>query len=134
VAVWPGGPADQITMFGAHLDGVAAGPGINDNGSGSATLLENALVLAQQNPAMSRPDGHAEVHRHGGRVAADLVRHRRHGPAGRLSTCTRTRRPAPAGLRVLPGDADRRSVAGCRWRASARGGKDRAICSVNVSS
>ena len=27
-------------MAGAHLDSVVAGPGINDNGSGSATLLE----------------------------------------------------------------------------------------------
>ncbi|MFJ1757832.1 M28 family peptidase [Kitasatospora sp. NPDC088134] len=54
IADWPGGPADQVTMFGAHLDSVSAGPGINDNGSGSATLLENALVLAQQNPTMSR--------------------------------------------------------------------------------
>ncbi|MER7277916.1 M28 family peptidase [Dactylosporangium sp. NPDC000244] len=54
IADWPGGPSDQITMLGAHLDSVAAGPGINDNGSGSATLLENALVLAQQNPTMSR--------------------------------------------------------------------------------
>ncbi|GAB3143300.1 hypothetical protein GCM10027290_19530 [Micromonospora sonneratiae] len=41
-------------MFGAHLDGVSAGPGINDNGSGSATLLENALVLAQRNPTMTK--------------------------------------------------------------------------------
>ncbi|MET9399888.1 M28 family peptidase [Kitasatospora sp. NPDC002965] len=54
IADWPGGPADQVTMFGAHLDGVAAGPGINDNGSGSAVLLETALVLAQQNPTMNR--------------------------------------------------------------------------------
>ncbi|MFD8478238.1 M28 family peptidase [Kitasatospora sp. NPDC059673] len=54
IADWPGGPSDQVTMFGAHLDSVAAGPGINDNGSGSAVLLENALVLAQQNPTMSR--------------------------------------------------------------------------------
>ncbi|MFG2825440.1 M28 family peptidase [Kitasatospora sp. NPDC048365] len=54
IADWPGGPADQVTMFGAHLDSVAAGPGINDNGSGSATLLENALVLAQQNPTLTR--------------------------------------------------------------------------------
>ncbi|MEU9148445.1 M28 family peptidase [Streptomyces sp. NPDC048349] len=54
IADWPGGPADQTVMFGAHLDGVAAGPGINDNGSGSATLLENALVLAQQNPTMTK--------------------------------------------------------------------------------
>ncbi|MFC7546009.1 M28 family peptidase [Plantactinospora sp. GCM10030261] len=54
IAEWPGGPADQVVMFGAHLDGVSAGPGINDNGSGSATLLENALVLAQQNPTMTK--------------------------------------------------------------------------------
>ncbi|MFD4240414.1 M28 family peptidase [Streptomyces sp. NPDC058525] len=54
IADWPGGPADQTVMFGAHLDGVAAGPGINDNGSGSATLLENALALAQQNPTMTK--------------------------------------------------------------------------------
>lgn len=54
IADWPGGPADQTVMFGAHLDGVAAGPGINDNASGSATLLENALVLAQKNPTMTK--------------------------------------------------------------------------------
>ncbi|MCP3781807.1 M28 family peptidase [Micromonospora sp. A3M-1-15] len=54
IADWPQGPADQVVMFGAHLDSVSAGPGINDNGSGSATLLENALVLAQQNPSMTK--------------------------------------------------------------------------------
>ncbi|MCX5345249.1 M28 family peptidase [Streptomyces atratus] len=54
IADWPGGPSDQTVMFGAHLDGVAAGPGINDNGSGSATLLENALALAQRNPTMTK--------------------------------------------------------------------------------
>ncbi len=54
IADWPGGPADQTVMFGAHLDGVSAGPGIHDNGSGSATLLENALVLAQKNPTMTK--------------------------------------------------------------------------------
>ena len=54
IADWPGGPSDQVTMFGAHLDSVAAGPGINDNGSGSAVLLENALALAQANPALTR--------------------------------------------------------------------------------
>ncbi|MFF5174475.1 M28 family peptidase [Micromonospora sp. NPDC000089] len=54
IAEWPQGPADQVVMFGAHLDSVSAGPGINDNGSGSATLLENALVLAAQNPTMSK--------------------------------------------------------------------------------
>ncbi|WP_431676745.1 M28 family peptidase [Kitasatospora sp. KL5] len=54
IADWPGGPSDQVTVFGAHLDSVSAGPGINDNGSGSAVLLETALVLAQQNPTLTR--------------------------------------------------------------------------------
>ena len=35
-------------MPGAHLDSVAAGPGINDNGSGTAALLEIAEQLAKQ--------------------------------------------------------------------------------------
>lgn len=34
-------------MVGAHLDSVPEGPGINDNGSGSATILEIALKLAE---------------------------------------------------------------------------------------
>ncbi|WP_194823272.1 M28 family peptidase [Micromonospora sp. S-DT3-3-22] len=54
IAEWPQGPSTDVVMFGAHLDGVAAGPGINDNGSGSSVLLENALVLAQQNPTMTK--------------------------------------------------------------------------------
>ncbi|MEH0930385.1 M28 family metallopeptidase [Micromonospora sp. CPCC 205558] len=54
IAEWPGGPADQVVMFGAHLDGVSAGPGINDNATGSSALLENALVLAAQNPTMTK--------------------------------------------------------------------------------
>ncbi|MFD7665191.1 M28 family metallopeptidase [Streptomyces sp. NPDC059788] len=47
VADWPGGDANQILMAGAHLDSVNAGPGINDNGSGSAAVLETALALAR---------------------------------------------------------------------------------------
>ncbi|MFD8172311.1 M20/M25/M40 family metallo-hydrolase [Streptomyces sp. NPDC059709] len=52
IAEWPKGDANSVYMFGAHLDGVSAGPGINDNGSGSAALLETALTLAEQNPTM----------------------------------------------------------------------------------
>ncbi|GGU27642.1 hypothetical protein GCM10010178_19820 [Lentzea flava] len=52
IAEWPGGNADNVYMFGAHLDSVSAGPGINDNGSGSAALLETALVLSRTNPTM----------------------------------------------------------------------------------
>jgi Zn-dependent M28 family amino/carboxypeptidase len=39
------GRSDNVVMAGAHLDSVPAGPGINDNGSGSAALLETALQL-----------------------------------------------------------------------------------------
>jgi Zn-dependent M28 family amino/carboxypeptidase len=37
-------------MAGAHLDSVLAGPGINDNGSGSAAILEVAEQIAKLNP------------------------------------------------------------------------------------
>jgi Zn-dependent M28 family amino/carboxypeptidase len=37
---------DETIVVGAHLDSVTAGPGINDNGSGSATILEIAEQLA----------------------------------------------------------------------------------------
>jgi aminopeptidase S len=36
------GDPDQVVMAGAHLDSVSDGPGMNDNGSGSAALLELA--------------------------------------------------------------------------------------------
>ena len=38
----PGGRADRVVVVGAHLDSVEEGPGINDNGSGSAAILEVA--------------------------------------------------------------------------------------------
>ncbi|MFC4856240.1 M28 family metallopeptidase [Actinophytocola glycyrrhizae] len=49
VADWPGGDENATVMFGGHADSVSAGPGINDNGSGSAGLLEVALTVAEQN-------------------------------------------------------------------------------------
>lgn len=39
------GRTDNVVMSGAHLDSVPAGPGINDNGSGSAALIEIATKL-----------------------------------------------------------------------------------------
>jgi Zn-dependent M28 family amino/carboxypeptidase len=36
---------DNVVMAGAHLDSVEAGPGINDNGSGSAALIELAQKM-----------------------------------------------------------------------------------------
>ncbi len=38
---------NNVVMAGAHLDSVLAGPGINDNGSGSAAILEVAEQLAK---------------------------------------------------------------------------------------
>ncbi|MDR7086918.1 Zn-dependent M28 family amino/carboxypeptidase [Aeromicrobium panaciterrae] len=38
--------SDQVVVVGAHLDSVAAGPGINDNGSGSAAILEIAEEMS----------------------------------------------------------------------------------------
>jgi aminopeptidase S len=49
IAEWPRGDANNVIMAGGHLDGVTAGPGINDNGSGSSALLEVALTVASQN-------------------------------------------------------------------------------------
>jgi len=38
---------DNVVMSGAHLDSVTEGPGIQDNGSGSAALLETALQMSR---------------------------------------------------------------------------------------
>ncbi|MGR5360424.1 M28 family metallopeptidase [Vibrio mediterranei] len=46
IAETKAGDASQIVMIGAHLDSVPEGPGINDNGSGTAGLLEYAVTLA----------------------------------------------------------------------------------------
>lgn len=47
IAELPGGDPNNVVMAGAHLDSVQAGPGINDNGSGSAALLEVAEQMAK---------------------------------------------------------------------------------------
>lgn len=41
------GDPGNVVMAGAHLDSVAEGPGINDNGSGSGALLEVAEAMAK---------------------------------------------------------------------------------------
>lgn len=50
IAELPGKNANNVVMAGSHLDSVTEGPGINDNGSGSAALLETALKLANHQP------------------------------------------------------------------------------------
>jgi aminopeptidase YwaD len=52
VAELPGSRPDAGTViFGAHLDSVPAGPGANDNASGSAVVLELARALSQRSAA-----------------------------------------------------------------------------------
>jgi Zn-dependent M28 family amino/carboxypeptidase len=48
IAETPGGDPSRTVVIGAHLDSVPAGPGINDNGSGSGGILEIAEVFAAQ--------------------------------------------------------------------------------------
>ena len=50
LAETPKGDPSNTIMVGAHLDSVNAGPGINDNGSGSAALLETAEQMAKVKP------------------------------------------------------------------------------------
>jgi Zn-dependent M28 family amino/carboxypeptidase len=49
------GLTSDVVMAGAHLDSVPEGPGINDNGSGVAAILETALQLG------STPEVHNAV-------------------------------------------------------------------------
>jgi Zn-dependent M28 family amino/carboxypeptidase len=46
-----GGDDGDVVMVGAHLDSVRQGPGINDNGSSSAAILEVATQMRQAHPA-----------------------------------------------------------------------------------
>jgi aminopeptidase S len=55
IADWPGGDTSDTLMIGGHLDSVASGPGINDNGTGSAAILEAALAVSRTG---FQPDRH----------------------------------------------------------------------------
>ncbi|WP_369216735.1 M28 family metallopeptidase [Streptomyces flavofungini] len=55
IADWPGGDTSRTLMAGAHLDSVSSGAGINDNGSGSAGVLETALAVSR---AQLKPTKH----------------------------------------------------------------------------
>jgi aminopeptidase Y len=50
IAESPDGDPNNVIMVGAHLDSVNAGPGINDNGSGSAAILEVAQQMGKVKP------------------------------------------------------------------------------------
>ena len=46
IADSPSGRTDRTVVVGAHLDSVLEGPGINDNGSGTAAILETAEQIS----------------------------------------------------------------------------------------
>ncbi len=46
IAQTTGGRTDRVVLAGAHLDSVGEGPGIDDNASSAAAMLETALRLA----------------------------------------------------------------------------------------
>jgi peptidase M28-like protein/PA domain-containing protein len=50
IAETPGGSSDHVIVAGGHLDSVAGGPGIDDNGSGDATLIEAAEAIGPDPP------------------------------------------------------------------------------------
>ncbi len=53
IAETSGGDPDNVVMIGGHLDSVPEGPGINDNGSTAATVLQVALALAKHQASVS---------------------------------------------------------------------------------
>lgn len=53
IADLPGKNRGNVVMAGAHLDSTGISPGINDNGSGAAALLETALLMANHKPQNS---------------------------------------------------------------------------------
>jgi hypothetical protein len=50
IAETPRGEGAPVVMAGGHLDSVPGGPGINDNGSGAATLIEAAEAIGSDPP------------------------------------------------------------------------------------
>lgn len=50
IAESPGGDPNNVVMVGAHLDSVSDGPGVNDNGTGTAAILQTALDQAGNEP------------------------------------------------------------------------------------
>jgi len=50
---------DEVIMVGAHLDSPRGGPGINDNGTGVAAVLETALTAARD--GTGQPTGAGQV-------------------------------------------------------------------------
>ena len=97
IADSPTGNPDRVVVVGAHLDSVIAGPGINDNGSGSSTILEIAEEMAELG-----------------------IRNRQPGPGHRADGLRRPLRLRPVHRRRHP---RRRPVQRRRGREDPRGGR-----------
>ncbi|RCG14383.1 hypothetical protein DTL70_31240 [Streptomyces diacarni] len=52
IAETRGGDPDDVVVLGGHLDSVPEAPGINDNGSTAATVLQTALAMAPHQDAV----------------------------------------------------------------------------------
>jgi peptidase M28-like protein/PA domain-containing protein len=57
VAETAGGSPDHVLMIGGHIDSAMDGPGINDNGSGTMTILEIGRRLAAATSGPQSPAG-----------------------------------------------------------------------------
>ena len=133
------GDPDNVIVVGAHLDSVGVGPGINDNGSGSATILEIAEQMRKVKPrnkirfiwfgaeehGLLGSEAYVDEPAAGGarqdRGDAEL----RHGRLAQLRALRLRRRPV--GLRAARGRGagrHRRRSSGCSWTTSrARGSR-----------
>ena len=74
------GDDNNVVMVGGHLDSVFDGPGINDNGSGSAAILEVAEAMRKVKPTNTVRFAWWGAEE-SGLVGSDVLRHQ--PPAGR---------------------------------------------------
>ena len=90
LAETPGGDPNNVIMAGAHLDSVNAGPGIQDNGSGSAAILEVAEQMAKVKPRNKVRFAWWGAEEAGLVGSTYYVNNLSHGGAGDGSPCTST--------------------------------------------
>ena len=133
LAELPGTRPESVIMLGAHLDSVVDGPGINDDGSGVAALLELARALGGTRPRATIrlafwsgeelgpprlvPLRHGALH--GGRAGHPRLRERRHDRVAQRVRRRLRRVGRPGGLHGRAGSPDRRGEARGRHPPSA---------------
>ena len=66
LAETPGGDPNRVEVVGAHLDSVAAGPGVNDDGSGTSAEPRDRQADRAQGPRAASEDPVRMVGRRGG--------------------------------------------------------------------